>query len=130
VNDFSVTAELDHPLRSHFEALRQFSSTAALEASPLYARLRPEIDRVLKGVAQETLARDDAPARPAIRATAWNIERGRQVDNVIRVLREHPLIRDSDVLLLTELDYGMARSGNRERSPAPWVSTTSLRPAT
>ena len=29
------------------------------------------------------------------------------------LLREHPLIGASDLLLLTELDYGMARSGNR-----------------
>ena len=113
MNGLSVTAELDHHLTPHFEALRRFSSTAALKASPLYARLKLEIDRVLKGVAQEALTRDPSPARPAIRATAWNIERGRQVDNVVRVLREHPLIRGSDALLLTELDYGMARSGNR-----------------
>jgi endonuclease/exonuclease/phosphatase family metal-dependent hydrolase len=112
VNTFATDA-LDHQLGPYFEALSGFSSTAALWASPLYARLRPEIDRVLGGVAQEAPARDAFPARPSIRATAWNIERGRRVDNVIRALREHPLIRESDVLLLTELDYGMARSGNR-----------------
>lgn len=113
MSDSSTTPGLDHPLRPHFEALRQFSSTEALEASPLYARLRPEIDRVLGGVMQEALACDASPARSSIRATAWNIERGQRLDNVIRVLREHPLIRESDVLLLTELDHGMARSGNR-----------------
>ncbi|MSS71457.1 MAG: hypothetical protein EXS64_08200 [Candidatus Latescibacteria bacterium] len=113
MNDASKTPGLDHPLRPHFESLRQFSSTPALEASPLYARLSPEIGRVLGGVVQEALGREAFQARASIRATAWNIERGRQLDNIIHVLREHPTIRESDVLLLTELDYGMARSGNR-----------------
>lgn len=48
-----------------------------------------------------------------VRVTAWNIERGMRVEGVIHTLREHPDIGRSDVLLLTELDYGMARSGNR-----------------
>ncbi|HMF56266.1 MAG TPA: endonuclease/exonuclease/phosphatase family protein, partial [Pyrinomonadaceae bacterium] len=48
-----------------------------------------------------------------IRATAWNIERGIKLDGIIRMLGEHVAFRESDVLLLTELDYGMARSGNR-----------------
>ncbi|MFQ5698128.1 MAG: endonuclease/exonuclease/phosphatase family protein [Myxococcota bacterium] len=40
---------------------------------------------------------------------AWNLERGWHLDTWARV----PALRDSDLLLLTELDVGMARSGNR-----------------
>lgn len=86
-------------------------------SSALYARLRPEIERVLNSVAEEDFAlAGQAPAPTAlrsIRATAWNIERGIRLESIIRVLKEHERIRESDVLLLTELDYGMARSGNR-----------------
>src|SRR5947209_1341883 len=87
-----------------------------MEASTLYARLRPEIERVLNSVAQENFAGSTISHSPdvnAIRATAWNIERGIRLDEIIQLLGAHPVIRESDVLLLTELDYGMARSGNR-----------------
>jgi endonuclease/exonuclease/phosphatase family metal-dependent hydrolase len=105
---------LDHGLQPYFPELEKFNSTRALEASPLYARLRPEIERVLETVVREEFA----PAPPAVRAptacaTAWNIERGLRLDSIINVLRDHTDLGRSDLLLLTELDYGMARSGNR-----------------
>jgi endonuclease/exonuclease/phosphatase family metal-dependent hydrolase len=48
-----------------------------------------------------------------INVTAWNIERGKRLEGVVSVLNTHPQIKDSDLLLLTELDYGMARTSNR-----------------
>jgi len=107
---------LEHSLGPHFPALARFQSTQALEASALYARLRPEVERVLEGVEQGDFtpqASTPPLASGAIRATAWNIERGIKLDEIIRVLRGHEVMGRSDVLLLTELDYGMARSGNR-----------------
>jgi hypothetical protein len=35
------------------------------------------------------------------------------IDGIIQALKNHSALRDKDVLLLTELDHGMARSGNR-----------------
>jgi endonuclease/exonuclease/phosphatase family metal-dependent hydrolase len=99
------------------EELRQFSSTPEVESSAIYSRLRPEIDRVLNGLVQENFsplkAHEPADEIRPVRATSWNIERGTHLESIIKVFREHPLIRESDLLLLTELDYGMARSGNR-----------------
>ncbi|MEA2173307.1 MAG: hypothetical protein QOD00_899 [Blastocatellia bacterium] len=109
---------LDHELKPFFPALARFDSTKALEASALYAKLRPEVERVLGSVAVENFsstqpaARSSAPAVP-LRATAWNIERGIRLDSIIGVLKEHPALSQSDLLLLTELDHGMARTGNR-----------------
>ncbi len=48
-----------------------------------------------------------------ITALAWNIERGCIFDGIIDVLKNHNDLNNKDLLLLTELDYGMARSGNR-----------------
>lgn len=113
-----ATSPLDHSLGLRLPELAQFSSTKELVASTVYRELQPEIDRVLGGLVQEDFAAtknstsQQAPAG-AIRATAWNIERGRRLSSIIRVLREHPLIGASDLLLLTELDYGMARSDQR-----------------
>jgi endonuclease/exonuclease/phosphatase family metal-dependent hydrolase len=107
---------LDHELQPYFPELAQFTSTASLKSSPLYAKLRPEIERVLSTIAQEDFAsRVPVKSSPSafLRATAWNIERGLRLESIIRVFREHPVISQSDVLLLTELDYGMARTDNR-----------------
>jgi endonuclease/exonuclease/phosphatase family metal-dependent hydrolase len=117
--DGARPSPLSHSLAPHFPALARFRSTRELRASRLYARLRPEIERVLDSVACENFA--DGPARTqsaeslprAVRATAWNIERGKRLDGVARALATHEDLGASDVLLLTELDYGMARTGNR-----------------
>jgi endonuclease/exonuclease/phosphatase family metal-dependent hydrolase len=107
---------LDHELQPYFSELAQFNSTKALLSSQLYAKLQPEIERVLTSVAQENFAPPVSPQAsrsPVIRATAWNIERGIRFESILRVLEEHPTISHSDVLLMTELDYGMARTDNR-----------------
>jgi len=107
---------LDHELAPYFSELAQFDSTKTLKSSAIYAKLRPEIERVLTSIAQENYAPDvpfKSSLSPIIRATAWNIERGMRFESIMRVFEEHPVISQSDVLLLTELDYGMARTDNR-----------------
>jgi len=48
-----------------------------------------------------------------LRVVAWNIECGKRLDGVIDVLNTDPVLKFADLLLLTEVDDGMARSGNR-----------------
>jgi endonuclease/exonuclease/phosphatase family metal-dependent hydrolase len=52
-------------------------------------------------------------ASSGIKAVAWNIERGKRFDALIRTLTAHPELKDADLYFLTEVDWGMARSGNR-----------------
>ncbi|HVF26852.1 MAG TPA: hypothetical protein VM943_01345, partial [Pyrinomonadaceae bacterium] len=74
-------ASLDHSLGKHFRELAQVPSSRALFGSELYRKLKPEIERLLGSVTQE----DFSPAVPirspqrreSIKATAWNIERGK-----------------------------------------------------
>jgi endonuclease/exonuclease/phosphatase family metal-dependent hydrolase len=54
-----------------------------------------------------------APSDSPVRAVAWNIERGIQLDRIIETLERHPVLNGADVLYLTEADYGMARADNR-----------------
>ena len=73
---------LEHRLKEHFSELAQVHSTKALADSPLYARLRAEVERVLDGVecgvfAPRSESRESLGDARTIRATAWNIERGR-----------------------------------------------------
>ncbi len=121
---------LDHDLAKYFPALLKFESTPELEASTLYAEIRPEVERILNAVVlsepgavatgsplESGPARVNpiatAPGSDKIAALAWNIERGSVFEGIIEALTTHEQLKDKDVLLLTELDYGMARSGNR-----------------
>jgi len=53
-----------------------------------------------------------APVGNSLRVTAWNLRRGRHWKQTAEIFRRTPL-RGTDVLLATEMDLGMARSGNQ-----------------
>jgi endonuclease/exonuclease/phosphatase family metal-dependent hydrolase len=111
---------LDHDLAKHFPELLKFESTPEMERSELWAEIRPEVERILNAVVTETLVPSD-PDNPkskiqdpkSVAALAWNIERGNIFEGIVDALQNHDDLKDKDLLLLTELDYGMARSGNR-----------------
>lgn len=121
---------LEHDLKKLFPDLLNFESTKEMEASEIYRRVRPEVQRILNAVVQEDLSVPEAvtaeflnyseknpvttvSGSDKISALAWNIERGCRFDGIADALGNHEVLKDKDVLLLTELDYGMARSGNR-----------------
>ena len=122
---------LDHGLNRYFAKLLEFESTRELARSSAVEQIRAEVERILNAVVVEDLSvpgsvatdlRDVsaaenpvviAPGTDTISALAWNIERGSVFDGVVQALRAHKDLREKDVLLLTELDHGMARSGNR-----------------
>lgn len=115
-------AELEHDLNRHFPELLRFESTEELVESELWGEVREEAERVLNAVVVEEFAaapestqvvRDESRTLSAIEAVAWNIERGCVFDGIVEALKNHDDLKDKDVLLLTELDHGMARSGNR-----------------
>lgn len=103
---------LEHSLSRHFPEIRRFRSTSEWERSELYRKLKPEIDGVLNAVYSEAFAKHSSESSRTVTALAWNIERGIQLQPIIDTLRSHATLRSADLLLLTELDYGMARSGN------------------
>lgn len=126
----SGSAELlEHDLNRFFPELLRFESTAELAASPVVENVREQAERILNAVVVErsepgaaaagvfTPAGENpvatAPGTDGIAALAWNIERGIVFEGIAEALRTHEGLKDKDVLLLTELDYGMARSGNR-----------------
>lgn len=104
---------LEHDLGKYFAELREFDSIAELEKSDLYGRIKPEVERVLNAVVQESFAPENSDNAEEIRSLAWNIERGCRYEGIENALENHPRLKDKDLLLLTELDYGMARSDNR-----------------
>ncbi|MGB7210714.1 MAG: endonuclease/exonuclease/phosphatase family protein [Pyrinomonadaceae bacterium] len=125
---------LDHDLNRHFPELLKFESSPEMEASALYREIKPEVERILNAIVCEDLsepgavavatgllgdpqkrpvATATAPGSDRIAALAWNIERGCVFEGIMDALKNHNDLNNKDLLLLTELDYGMARSGNR-----------------
>jgi endonuclease/exonuclease/phosphatase family metal-dependent hydrolase len=104
---------LDHDLKLYFPELLKFESTPEMEASTVYQKIRPEVERILNAVICENFALPSTIPAKQVSAVAWNIERGSRFDGILDALKDHPQLKNKDLLLLTELDYGMARSGNR-----------------
>ena len=100
-------------LRPLWPEFARFNSLRALHADPLWQRTGTLVQQVLDSV-RVTTTTASAPAKPSYRIVAWNVERGKELDGQLEILRDHPYLREADVLLLTELDIGMARSGNRD----------------
>ena len=106
-------AVLDHQLEKSFPDLLKFDSTDEMEKSAVYQNVKSEVERILNAVVRENFAPENHDKPTAVSALAWNIERGNRFDGIARALKNHEQLKDKDLLLLTELDYGMARSGNR-----------------
>jgi len=119
---------LEHTLNRYFPELLKFESTAELAASPIIGKVRDDAERILNAVVvgsepgaiatgfhSSDTSKDRVAAAPGrdIAAVAWNIERGLMFDGIVDALKHHDDLKGKDVLLLTELDHGMARSGNR-----------------
>jgi endonuclease/exonuclease/phosphatase family metal-dependent hydrolase len=104
---------LEHQLNQYFPELLEFDSIEETEKSEVYQRIKPEVERILNTVVQEDFAQKVFEKSRIVRALAWNVERGNRFDGIVDALKNHPQLKEKDLLLLTELDYGMARSNNR-----------------
>ena len=104
---------LDHDLNQYFPELLKFESTKEMEASDLWQKIRPEAERVLNSVVVENLSESEDVSSDFVKALAWNLERGIRFDGIVDALKNHEGLKNKDLLLLTELDHGMARSDNR-----------------
>jgi endonuclease/exonuclease/phosphatase family metal-dependent hydrolase len=100
-------------LAPHLPSLALCRNSAQLWELDLYRALEPDIRRVLNTPETGDFTTAAAPARSRYRFVTWNVERGTQFDGQVEILRSHPYLKETDVLLLTETDAGMARSGNR-----------------
>lgn len=125
---------LEHDLNQYFPELLKFESTVELAACSIVEKVRDDAERILNAVVvgsrSGTMSERGGIATGAadvtddndpiaitsgseITAVAWNIERGIMFEGIVDALKHHDDLKDKDVLLLTELDHGMARSGNR-----------------
>ncbi len=107
---------LEHSLNQYFPHLLEFESIEEAQRSDVYSKMKETVDEIMNSVVCENYAADEADAPEAkteVTAVAWNIERGRIYDGILEALQNHKDLRSKDLYILTELDYGMVRSGNR-----------------
>jgi endonuclease/exonuclease/phosphatase family metal-dependent hydrolase len=113
---FAQVESLEHEIHAHYRALRAIRTRKALERSALWAEIGGEVTRVLEGVERGDWGRPPAAAPAtrgrALRAVAWNIQRGARLDDLRRAVVA-PSFAGTDLLLLSEVDVGLGRSGNR-----------------
>lgn len=103
---------LDHQLNQYFADLLKIESTRELAASPILEKVRDDATRILNAVVVSGNSKGLAEGG-SISAVAWNIERGIVFAGIKDALTGDPRLAAKDLYLLTELDHGMARSGNR-----------------
>jgi endonuclease/exonuclease/phosphatase family metal-dependent hydrolase len=108
---------LSHDLNQYFPELLQFESIEETEKSEVYQKIRNDVERILNAVVVENFSdfetKRQSDEENFISCVAWNIERGRIFDGILDALKTHNDLKNKDLYLLTELDYGMARSENR-----------------
>ncbi|MFN2390856.1 MAG: endonuclease/exonuclease/phosphatase family protein [Pyrinomonadaceae bacterium] len=112
-SEANAPSVLNHHLKGFFSELAKFESTKELESSDVYQKNKPEVERILNAVVQENFAPESFEKSQTVHALAWNIERGNRFEGIVDALKNHQDLKNKDLLLLTELDYGMARSANR-----------------
>ena len=94
-------------------AVARFPTLDELRRAPEWPALEARLWRVLTTVRRNAPGAPPGPPRdPArLRLVQWNIEHGNRYEVIETALREHPLLRDPDIVSLNEVDLGMARAG-------------------
>jgi endonuclease/exonuclease/phosphatase family metal-dependent hydrolase len=97
-------------------ALAPHPTLAALHGSAGWPALDARLRRVLGEPRRSPpLAPPPPPATTnPVLAVHWNVEHGNRYERIERALLERPELQDADLVLLNEVDLGMARSGNRD----------------
>jgi len=116
---FARVESVQHEIQGHYRALRAIRTRKALERSALWAAIGGEVKRVLESVERADRAPSAVPPAPRlgrggreVRAVAWNIQRGARLDDLRGAVLAPPFA-DADLFLLSEVDVGLGRSGNR-----------------
>ncbi len=102
--------------RALTQVLAGFHTLKGLRRSPQGPELEARLQKVLHVVRHLTPHHPppDSNDPSGVRLVHWNIEHGNWYEQVEDALRNQVQLASADVLLLNEIDFGMARAGNRD----------------
>lgn len=103
---------IKHDLSTKFDHLQKFQSRRQLQRSLLYRQHQQNLSQ-LNGELSWSNYIHHHNSTGVFRVVAWNLERGINLDGIINSFKKDPWLQQADILLLTETDIGMGRSGNR-----------------
>lgn len=108
--------ELPPPLpAAAMEAIAGIRRRRRLVRSPLFAEHAQALMELTYALRYRPASRPAPPEpRDFLRVVSWNIQRGIQLDRIKAFLAGHEDLRHLDILMLNEVDIGMARSENRD----------------
>lgn len=109
LNDPSTLPELTS-LIAH---LCSFPTMKSLRRSGWFKENHNRLDRLLNQPHVENQFRRERSIREWIRCVSWNIEKGKNFEEIVRAFTSDSRLACADVILLQEVDAGMARSRNR-----------------
>ncbi len=95
------------------ENLRKYATLAELRRSAFFAECRAEVELLLGSPEICRTPGLEPRLRSFLRLAQWNVEKGKGFQRILEILRSDEILRWADVILLNEVDVGMARSGNR-----------------
>src|SRR5689334_18642320 len=99
------------------EAIAPYATLRELRASAVWPELEWRVRRVLATVRRHDggAPSASAPSDPSrVRTVHWNVEHGNWYEQVERALLRDEALRGADLLMFNEIDFGMARAGNRD----------------
>jgi endonuclease/exonuclease/phosphatase family metal-dependent hydrolase len=96
------------------EVIAPYRTLRELRAAGVWAEVERRVGAVLATVRRHDGGATAAGDPSRVRAVHWNIEHGNWYEQVERALLEDEALRGADVLMFNEIDFGMARAGNRD----------------
>jgi endonuclease/exonuclease/phosphatase family metal-dependent hydrolase len=116
LRDMIRVPEFAAECRALVAELTRYRTLIELRSAPDWPALEARLVRVLS-----TMRRYEPSSPPTesddpstVRAVHWNIEHGNWYDQIERALLTHPQLKNADLLMFNEIDFGMARAGNRD----------------
>jgi endonuclease/exonuclease/phosphatase family metal-dependent hydrolase len=104
---------ITHQLHKHYEVIKSYKRKKAFLASPFYASHQQAINEVIDGLEWDNTISIAPAQKETLRVLSWNIERGKQLDEIINFLKSDSELSQTDVILAIECDNGMGRTANR-----------------
>ena len=103
---------ITHNLHQHYDEIKSYHKKKDFINSSFYSSHKNELNNVINGLEWDNTI-SKATFKDTIRVVSWNIERGKQLDNIITFFKEDSELSKADIILAIECDNGMGRTDNR-----------------